>query len=120
MPVMRRRLVVVVAGLGVAGLTVTLSGSPADANREPARWASVPAVVDARGVTAPNVLSPGLTEFPVAQGSIKAENPIGDVQYYGYHANGTFLPNPTVVQAPGVNVEASKTEPDKNTYLRLH
>jgi hypothetical protein len=120
MPTMRRRLVVAVAGLGVAGLTVTLSGSPADAHREPGHWISVPAVADARGITAANVLSPGLTESPVAQGSTKLENPSGDVTYYGYHSNGTLMPDPTVVQAPGVNVEASKTEPDKNTYLRLH
>jgi secreted PhoX family phosphatase len=42
------------------------------------------------------------------------------VGYYGYNANGTLVPDPTVIQAPGHNVEANKTEPDKNTYLRLH
>ena len=120
MPTMKRRLVVAVAGLGVAGLTVTLSGSPADASHELTRLTSVPAVVDARGVTAPNVLSPGLTEHPVAQGSMKLENPTGAVPYYGYDGDApTLVPDPAVTQAPGHNVEASKTEPDKNTYLRL-
>ena len=46
------------------------------------------------------------------------ENPDGVVGYYGYNANGTLVPDPTIVQAPGHNVEANKTEPDKNTYLR--
>jgi hypothetical protein len=117
---MRRRLVVAVAGLGVAGLTLALSDSPAGASKEPKHWTSVPAVVDARGITAPNVLMPGLREYTVAQGSMKLENPSGDVTYYGYHSNGTLMPDPTVTQAPGHNVEASKTEPDKNTYLRLN
>jgi hypothetical protein len=74
----------------------------------------------AAGLSTPNVLSPELMETPVAQGSIKLENssdPCGasqkTISYYGYDDNGPMLP------APGTNVEASKTEPDKNTYLVL-
>jgi hypothetical protein len=120
MPTKRRRFTVAVAALGVAGLTVGLSSSPATASRRPARWTSVPAVTDVRGVTAPNVLSPGLVERAVAQGSMKLENPTATVPYYGYDGDApTLLPDPTITQAPGVKVEASKTEPDKNTYLRL-
>ena len=80
----------------------------------------------APGIAAPNVLSPELIEAIVAQGSIPLENPaIVDpvtgtmVKYYGYLSNGPMLPPPGAVQAPGANVEASKTEPDKNTYLVL-
>jgi hypothetical protein len=64
-------------------------------------------------------LSPGFIQYAVAQGSMRLENPTTDVPYYGYDGNGTMVPDPTVTQAPGHNVEASKTEPDKNTYLRL-
>ncbi|GAA2491592.1 hypothetical protein [Streptomyces longisporus] len=78
-----------------------------------------PGAADARGVTAPNVLSPGLAEHPVAQGSLKLENPTDQVPYYGYLGDATLLPDPTIKQAQGVKIEASKTEPDKNTYLRL-
>src|SRR2546421_5179004 len=84
MPTMKRRLVVAVAGLGVAGLTVTLSGSPADASHELTRLTSVPAVVDPRGGTPPHVLSPGLTQHPVAQGSLKLVNPPAAAPHYRY------------------------------------
>src|SRR5215470_10701107 len=70
------------------------------------------------GMSPPNVLSPELSEISVAQGSIKMENsgPCGNtttVSFYGYDDNGPMLP------ALNSNVEASKTEPDKNTYLVL-
>lgn len=103
----------------VIGAGLALSSGAADASGGVAAWSSVPAVADARGVTTPNVLSPGLAERPVAQGALKLENPTGQVPYYGYLGDGTLLPDPAVKQAPGVKIEASKTEPDKNTYLRL-
>lgn len=71
------------------------------------------------GTAQPNVLSPGLAEVVVAQGSTPLENPTTLLERYGYVANGPMLPAPGDVQAPGHNVEASKTEPDKNTYLVL-
>jgi hypothetical protein len=72
----------------------------------------------APGVASPNNLSPELIESPVAQGSVKFENPAATcgtttVSYYGYDDNGPMMP------ALGSNVEASKSEPDKNTYLVL-
>jgi hypothetical protein len=63
------------------------------------------------GIAAPNILSPELGEMPVAQGSMKLENGTADVPYYGYDGDGTMVP------LPGTATEASKTEPDKNTYL---
>jgi hypothetical protein len=71
------------------------------------------------GVAVPNVLSPELAEKIVAQGSTPLENPSGDFGFYGYSTDGPMLPAPNDVQAPGHNVEATKTEPDKNTYLVL-
>jgi hypothetical protein len=64
------------------------------------------------GYAPPNRLSPELQEIILAQGSSKLENPDGMIAYYGYQADGKpFVP------ALGSNVEAQKTEPDKNTYL---
>src|SRR4051812_13175838 len=99
-------------------VTATLSTSAANAGRG-VNWSSVPANAKAAGIAGPNVLSPQLGEHVVAQGSIKLENPDGDVGYFGYHTDGAFVPAPGAVQSPGHNVEASKTEPDKNTYLHL-
>jgi hypothetical protein len=80
----------------------------------------------APGVAMPNVLSPELIQTIVGQGSTPMENPgVVDpvtgtlAKYYGYLSNGPMVPPPGAVQAPGHNIEASKTEPDKNTYLVL-
>ncbi|HET7526602.1 MAG TPA: hypothetical protein VFK10_11725 [Burkholderiaceae bacterium] len=66
------------------------------------------------GVTLPNVLSPELIGAIRAQGSMRVENPTPAVLYFGY-----LNDQPNLIPAPGTtsNVEASKTEPDKNTYL---
>jgi uncharacterized protein DUF839 len=66
------------------------------------------------GVTSPTVLSPELAQIVAAQGSMLVENPTGLVKYYGYLGN-----QPNLLPALGSNVEATKTEPDKNTYLVL-
>jgi len=64
----------------------------------------------------------------VAQGSTPLENPARvtladgttvDLTHYGYNGNGPMLPAPGDVQSATHNVEATKTEPDKNTYLVL-
>jgi hypothetical protein len=77
------------------------------------------------GVSQPVVLSPELIQYELARGSFKLENPDGLLTHYGYNsdvtnAGGTgpqMLPAPGDVQSTTHNVEASKTEPDKNTYL---
>jgi hypothetical protein len=71
------------------------------------------------GVARPNVLSPELAEIIQAQGSVPLENGTADIPFYGYDGNGPLLPAPGDVQTPTHNVEATKTEPDKNTYLVL-
>ena len=71
------------------------------------------------GVSLPTILSPELAQLVCAQGSMPVENPGNGVKYYGYRDDQpNLMPLPS---APGVlsNVEASKTEPDKNTYLVL-
>ncbi|MBZ9938079.1 DUF839 domain-containing protein [Mesorhizobium sp. BR1-1-16] len=66
---------------------------------------------------AEDVLAPGLAEVPVAEGAFKLENPSKDLGYYGYGKDGPLAPEKGATQSPGHNVEATKTEPDKNTYL---
>ena len=65
----------------------------------------------AAGIAPANGLSPELADAVAAQGSTKIENGTSAVPYYGYDGNGPMVP------PLGSNVEASKTEPDKNTYL---
>jgi len=67
------------------------------------------------GVTSPSVLSPELAQIVAAQGAMLVENPTDAAKYYGY-----INDKPNLLPALGSNVEASKTEPDKNTYLVLH
>jgi hypothetical protein len=72
------------------------------------------------GFSSPNVLSPEFQEVTVAQGSTPLENPSADTsRYYGYSNDGPMLPAPGDLPSPSHKVEASKTEPDKNTYLVL-
>ena len=77
------------------------------------------AVPKVPGNAAPNSLGLGLIESPAVQGSQPLENPTAGIGFYGYFSDGPHLPAPGDVQADGHNVEASKTEPDKNTYLVL-
>ena len=73
----------------------------------------------AAGVAVPNVLAQGLNEVAVAQGATRLENPSDLSSFYGYNNDGPMVPAPGAVQTSGHNVEASKTEPDKNVYLIL-
>jgi hypothetical protein len=85
------------------------------------------AVAKAAGVASPNALSPELFATVAAQGSNPVENPqvlpVGDpavsVTHYGYDSDGPLVSAPGDVQSTTHQVEATKTEPDKNTYLVL-
>jgi len=107
--------------LGLGGAAVTGAALAAALVLGPALVAAaIPGVTSAGapnpktpGIAAPNGLSPQLTESIVAQGSSPLENPTGKFGYYGYLADGPMIP------LPGTTTEASKTEPDKNTYLVL-
>ena len=69
------------------------------------------------GAVQPNVLSPELAEIIRAQGAMPLENPASPAKYYGYNDD---LPNLVPLPSPApAGAEAHKTEPDKNTYLRL-
>ena len=109
----RRPLAALLAAAVVvaAAFVATGSASPSD----PANLANVAtANTKTPGVSSPNVLSAGLAETPVAQGSNRLENGTPQVPFYGYDGNGSLLP-----VYPSWT-EATKTEPDKNTYLAIN
>jgi hypothetical protein len=110
----RTRSLTVLASVAVALVAVVLTGVGfASSLLNPTPVAS--ANPKTPGFSQPTILSPELQQVIWAQGSMSAENPTLDprVKSYGYDADGTFLPLPGAV-AP---FEATKTEPDKNTYL---
>jgi len=107
-----RRRAVAVVGAVVVGATLVAS---TQASASSSLFLSdVAANAKTPGFSAPDVLSPQLAELVVAQGANALENRTAAIGSYGYDADGPF------VALPGGNVEAHKTEPDKNTYLVLH
>jgi len=66
-----------------------------------------------------DILSTGLTEKAVAEGAFKLENPSEYLGYYGYGTDGPLMPKKGDKSTKDQKVEATKTEPDKNTYLVL-
>src|SRR5262245_10271426 len=90
-------------------LAVSATGATAEITPVPSANTKAP------GVSKPNVLSPELAEVVRASGAMRLENPESPALYYGYNDD-----HPNLVPLPGgSNVEAHKTEPDKNTYLVL-
>jgi len=82
------------------------------------------------GFSAPNIVSAELDLRLLATGSMKLDGATTatlpgipfSTQYYGYINNGTtstMLPILGSAATPSPAIEASKTEPDKNTYLEL-
>jgi hypothetical protein len=114
---MSRPILWLLAAAAVAGvITTTVAASPAGGGPS---LTNVPnANTKATGYAPPNVLSPQLQQFAVAQGATKVENPNAAISYYGY--DNDLLDEqgqPVMVPAGGFASEAHKTEPDKNTYL---
>jgi hypothetical protein len=111
------------AGMAGAASPISITGEPQPTGARPASASTTPAFPNAQakvpGFAAPNALFTGLVEWPVAQGSMRTEGGDANTSYYGYNGNGSFVPLAGSVQSPGHNVEANKTEPDKNTYLVL-
>jgi len=91
---------------------------PAAAIADGLKLTPVPAAMPkAVGVPTPSALSPELIQTPVATGAMALENPSKNFAYYGFAANGPLVPGANAVQSKDNLVEATKTEPDKNTYL---
>jgi hypothetical protein len=106
---------------------VLLLGTVLSAKNNNDSLTSVPANPKVEGESFPNVLSPELVEVIVGQGSVRLENSSALTSYYGYDNDvlSTMPELPRMLPAPGTlpsgkaKIEATKTEPDKNTYLIL-
>ncbi|MFL5259260.1 MAG: alkaline phosphatase PhoX [Hyphomicrobiales bacterium] len=93
---------------------------PAIAVAEGLKLSPVPhAMPKAEGVIMPSQLSPELIQIPVAQGFMAIENPAKLITHFGFAGDGPMLPAANSAQDKDNLVEATKTEPDKNTYLVL-
>jgi hypothetical protein len=108
-----------VAATGVV-VAASVAGPSVDFTNVAAANAKVP------GYDPPNVLSPELQEIEWARGSTALENGVsGAVKEYGYDDNGPNVPvvgpasGGNLTLQGGAQLEAQKTEPDKNTYLVL-
>jgi hypothetical protein len=99
---------------GVVAAAAVAAAVAASTNDGPT-LTNVPAAnTKSTGYSPPSVLSPVV----VAQGATRVENPSSDVSYYGYD-NDLLNEQGQPVMVPGgtFTSEASKTGPDKNTYL---
>jgi hypothetical protein len=111
----KTKLIAAAAALPVVfGVTMAMAAPPST------NFASVPtANTKSQGYAPATMLSAGLAQIAVAQGSTRAENPSAAVSYYGYDddtLNADGQPVMVASTATG-NTEAHKTEPDKNVYL---
>ena len=109
-----KRLLAVPAGASLVALAIAgiVGASPTGLSPVPG------AQPRAAGFAPPTAISPELALVERARGSMNIENGTA-IPYYGYMSDGPMLPAPGDVQSPGHNVEATKTEPDENTYLVL-
>jgi len=110
--------------LAILGATA-VSPAFANGNFAPDKLAEEPAEVPnpnprSPGITAPTLLSPDLKQSPVAEGSFRLENPEPGFEFYGFNSDGPHVPAPGAMPSASGPIEATKTEPDKNTYLVLH
>src|SRR5690349_17327560 len=116
MSMTRKMLSAAVGTAAVAGAVLVATGSA-----DPSAFGvtHVPtANTRSDGFAPANRLSPELTDVAVAQGSTKLENPGTIASYYGYDNDVlNAAGEPQMVPTPGKADEATKTEPDKNTYL---
>jgi len=106
-------------GLSLAATAVlAVAGASASASSELSLTNVPSANTKSDGYSPASVLSPELTQSVVAQGSTKLENPSALTSYYGYDNDVlNDAGEPQMVPTPTNPAEATKTEPDKNTYL---
>ncbi|OLP59814.1 hypothetical protein BJF93_09360 [Xaviernesmea oryzae] len=100
-----------------AGLFASLCPAMAGDAAHPTHVAKPVEKVD--GQPAETVLSPELSQIAVAKGAMKLDGATGIFHSYGYQGDGPLVPAAGDQQSKTHDVEAVKTEPDKNTYLVL-
>jgi hypothetical protein len=71
------------------------------------------------GISVPTILSPELRLSAVAEGAQPLENAAPGFGFYGFSTDGPHVPAPGALPSASAVIEATKTEPDKNTYLVL-
>ena len=99
----------------VAALAATVTAAPHDS---PDLTNVQTANSKSEGFAPATKLSPELSETVVAQGSTKVENPSPLASYYGYFNDVlNSAGEPQMLPTSTSNTEATKSEPDKNTYL---
>src|SRR5919204_5398930 len=96
---MRRLVAAIAVAAAAIGVAVAEAGTQSQVSQGVAS-------ANAKAGHPANVVAPGWQLRPVVQGSDQLENPGGIFDDFGYLADGA---------AP--NLEATKTEPDQNTYL---
>jgi len=111
-----KRVLAAAAALAIGFYPVAIASADDLSNRLTPVGSANPKIV---GSPQPNILSPELIETIVAQGSNVLENPSTLTSYYGYDNDGPLTPAPGDLPSAVHKVEATKTEPDKNTYLVL-
>lgn len=115
---MRRSRKLAVAGVAAAVLAATAAAVGGAGQND---FTSVAGPVGkVTGVSAPDVLPKELAEVVRARGDMRLDGGTSAVPYYGFDGDvSRFVPAANAQAAAGTKVEASKTEPDKNTYLVL-
>ena len=115
-----RRVTRVLGGAAVASAAAILVSAGIGSASVPGLTAVPNAQPKIPGVSQPNVLSPELALIERARGSMAIENGTATNPYYGYNGDGPMVPAPGDLPSTTHKVEATKTEPDKNTYLVLN
>ena len=109
------------AGAVIVAAAVFATAGAADSPDGPSLTSVPNANTRSDGYAPANLLSPELRQIVLAQGANKLENPnaADKVAYYGYDSDVVNAAGEPQMVATGTSpaAEASKTEPDKNTYL---
>ena len=125
----RRHAAGAIAFTAAAGTIAIVASATMGGAAQPGLTAVPNAMPKIVGTAQPSAISPEVALIERARGSMKLENGTASIPFYGYDGDGPQLPaagdlpraaNPTATPPdPGHLVEATKTEPDKNTYLVL-
>ena len=107
---MSKNVIYKIAAAGVATVVSTLLATGATIRVDKGKLGDGVPAANARAGSPENVLPPGFSLNLIAQGSDPLENPSGVIAFFGYLDDFHGETN---------RIEASKTEPDINTYLVL-
>ena len=111
----KRLTVTLVALLSLGAMdSLVTTASAGNRNRFPPPITTGVPTANKREGTSANIIAPGFQLVPLVRGTDKLENPSGVITTFGFLND---FPSPDTVKPP--LVEATKTEPDINTYVVL-